>query len=208
MSRTFSISSASTTADLAEVAAFFDTDSGDDLALAWNRATVLEEEHVLAGIETLATPRTEAPDRLTLYETMIERLNAVETGTAMALTFSYALTMGMIGGASADVRLDPAASHMMFQGARGEVEAALTEQLPAVAAMTCSSFTVAKLERIIAFIETPAYQAFNDMMNAKIGAVLWRHSERFGATFVRLLEERESQRRGALPPPSLRDQQL
>jgi len=169
-------------AAMGELEVFYASDLGREITameVAAQRpgsALVVKTEgtEILSGLIANEDPRLEQLTRL------IEALEAVETGLAMAANLNHAVLTGMAASGQLPYALDDAQIAAMVDGQRGMMRGAIQEQLFVSLAYTYQMLSDADLDTYIDFLEDDAGRDFYALILLATEEIISVRAKKFG----------------------------
>jgi hypothetical protein len=130
------------------------------------------------------------PKRLELYNRLIDHLQVVDIGEAIALNMTYAMVSGMLG-ASRQPATDEQIAAVVKQ-VSGNVRAKIEDASRASTAWTYRDVGLEDLERYVDFVETPEATRYCGGMIAAIDKILAAEARSFGNRLMIALGHRKA----------------
>lgn len=146
--------------EIADLLDFYKSDLGMHISQVEIAATLPEVKPIkeAEGAALYATLGTADPERLALYNNLMEGLHAVDVSEAIALNITYAMVSAMLGGAKQPATDEQIAAIVKQNTAT--LRAAIENHTTSHTAWTYRNVSMEDLRRYVAFLETPAAKRY------------------------------------------------
>lgn len=143
-----------------------------------------EGERVFAGLAT------DDPERLALYNRMIDGLAAVDFAEAVTLNVAYGMMAGLFGAAETPVTDEELLS--LVKAATAGLRQTVEKTLRAETALGYRELSNAELKRYVEFLETPASAHYYDTSLHALDTVMSKEARDFGDRLFKAMGMRKA----------------
>lgn len=130
------------------------------------------------------------PERLALYDRLIEDMQAVDIGEAIGLNMTYAMVSAMLGAAKQPVTDEQIAAVVKQNAAT--MRAAIEDSVTSSTAWTYRDLGLDDMRKYVAFLETPAARRYYQASMMALDRVLTDEARAFGNRLMIALGQRKA----------------
>ncbi|MFH1793588.1 MAG: hypothetical protein ABIK36_19040 [Pseudomonadota bacterium] len=130
------------------------------------------------------------PERLALYNRLLDGVDAVGMGEALGLNVSYALVAGMVGAAKRPMSDEQIAA--LVKKSTINLRQAITDALNSSTAYVYRELSLVELGEYVAFLETPAARKYYELMMTALDRIMTKESRQFGNSIMVALGRRKA----------------
>ena len=163
---------------LAELYKFYSSDFGRKMSAVEVAAVGQDEEIATQGAELFAQLPQKDPERLALYQQIIDGLDSYTVGESISLNVGYGVISGMMAAAKQPATNDQIKA-ILDQG-RADMRQEIEEQINFSTAWTYRDVSLDDLKTYAAFLETPAAKAYYGGMITAMDAAFAEEAKEFG----------------------------
>lgn len=180
-----------TSADLAALFKHFDSPFGRKVSAIEIAAEDTDnDEKVTKGSAIYSTLSEKDPERLTLYNRLLDGLEAIDMAEAVALNMTYSMVAGMAAAAKQPAS-DQQISAMVKQGTANMRES-ITGFVNASTAFVYAGLELDELRRYVEFIETPEATRYYRAMQTALDRVISKEARSFGNSLMVAMGQRKA----------------
>lgn len=178
--------------EIAALLDYFKSDFGmrvSRLEIAATRPDVQQEKDAEGAI-LYADLEAKDPERLALYDRLIDKMQAVDVGEAIALNVAYAMVSAMLG-ASKQPATDEQIAAVVKQNA-ASLRANILDSITSSTAWTYRDLSLDDMRKYVAFLETPEAQRYYQAAMMALDRTLTDEARAFGNRLMIALGQRKA----------------
>lgn len=134
----------------------------------------------------------EDPERLHLYERMINDLGFQEHGEALALNMGYAMLVGVFASGKGPVTIPHDQIKFLLEAGRSEMSREIEKKIMVNTAFAYRDISLQEMEIYLTFLQTEAAEKFYEILFFSFNKILSERAQKFGERLTELRNSRKT----------------